>query len=631
MQTRLVNVLKTHLSTKQFLIACTTFTLIILALLFVINIQNAHGGKKKEEKVKELLKATVNLSVKWNIENKRERNQGSLKVMAKGVLKLNKEMSSMDQGLPAVMVNYKNQNMMASYTYKETITDKDPPDDCPNSVIARYQGSGNTMVAVVPGPGNLIVNHFSSLFKDTGLGDMASSAISGMLVDHYLFVVPCNEIVANGQKLDKSNCKNLPSTRRRKITANITGKIMQNGKMKGSKTWTAKADSPHSGLSFVVKINELPKTMNNNKPFVPAKVLGGDITYTLSWNIEELEPHVLIYRLKANDWHDITDATPDEEEQEIFPGEKLILKAVVVMPGETKESPKGQWEITEKDKILKDWQASKDKSEKVKVVKTDKKEIEFFWWKEVKKAVVKYKVPGKNLTGKTEFKLIMPKVNVVEDPGKVWGFIIDKGCEVVPDSPSMKVTSTVSTEKNKPFSLQYVQLVKSTNFSLKWEYGNDAFFWYKDVHEYMCDKTYPYNGVETGSGNVKKIMKDTPGAPGSQNAGILDFNENFQTYLMFRPGNKGAGNAWVPLRRVNWGWKLRAINNDNPSGPGRKKCNIRFDISDSSNKLPKGYNYRSKKAADYPKWSGAVTKEEMDRTGIRVEKHDYDTKNRHPR
>ena len=107
----------------------------------------------------------------------------------------------------------------------------------------------------------------------------------------------------------------------------------------------------------------------------------------------------------------------------------------------------------------------------------------------------------------------------------------------------MKVTSTVSTEKNKPFSLQYVQLVESTNWRLMWEQGNNVFIWYKDVHKYMLDKTYPYNGEKAGSGNVEKEMMDTPSAPGPQYAALLDFNQNFQIYLMFRPGNKGADNA----------------------------------------------------------------------------------------
>ncbi len=643
MQTGLVNMIKKHLSTKQFLIVCTTFALIISISLFFINIQTAQGEKKKEDKVKEKLKATVNLNIKWNINDTQKTNQGSLNLKAKGLLTLNREMSAMDQGLPAVMVNYKNKNMMAHYSYKETISIKDPPDDCPNSVIERYNGSGNTMVALVPGPGNLIMNHFSSLFKDTGLGDMASAAVAGMLVDHYLFTVPCNEVMVNGQKLNRSNCKSKPSTRKLKITANITGKIMQDGKMEGRKTWVAKADTTSGYPRVNVKVNELPATMNNKKPFSPKKASNGDVTYTLSWKIEKIEPHVLIYRLRGNDWHDITDGTSDEEEQEIFPGEKLTLKAVVVMPGETKEPPKGKWEISEKDKILKDWQASTEKSEKVKVGKTDKKEIEFFWWKKVKKAEVKYKVAGKNLTGKTEFKLIMPKVNVVEEPGKEWAFGHKKGCEIVPDMPSMKVSSTVSTEKNKPFCLQYVQLVKSNNFSLQWECPTSyceewekVYFWYKDINEFMLDTAYPYSNKESclaEAGPVVFGMQDTPGQDASQYKAILDIDQNFQLYLMFRPGNKGAGNAWVPLRRINWGWKIRAINYDNPDGPGRKPCGFsRFNVSDPAAKLPIGYPYRSKKAEDYPEWAGvAKEKKEMDPTGVRVEKDEYNKNNKPPK
>ena len=631
MQTRLVSMIKTHLLTKRFLIACTAFTLIISGFLFVVNIQIAQGKKNEEEKVKKLLKATVNLNIKWNIDDETKKNQGSYTLTAIGALKLNKEMSSMDQGLPTVMVNYKNQNMRALITYNETLSDKDPPDDCPNSIIERYRGSRDTMVATVPGPGNLILNHYSSLFKDTGLGDMIASATSGMLVDHFLFVVPCNVISINGQKLDRQKCVNRPSTKKIKSTVNITGKILKNGKMEGGKTWTAKANSASSHTGLSVKLNELPKTMNK-KPFSPVKASDGDVTYTLSWKIEKLEPHILIYRLKDNEWHDITDGKPDEEEQEIFPGEKLILRAMVVMPGESGEPPKGQWEIAEKDWILKDWVAWEKKSEKVKVGKTDKREIEFFWWKKVKKAVVKYKVSGNNLTGKTEFKLIMPKVNVVEQPGKQWGFEKDGGCEIVPDSPSIKLTSTVSTEKNMPFCIQYVQLVESTNWSLKWEQGNRALFWYKDVHKSMLDDTYPYKEMCLAeAGPVVFEMRDTPSADGSPYTALLNFNQNFQLYLMFRPGNKDAGNAWVPLRKVNWGWIFKGTNTVTPFEPEEAEpCEVRFKMS-SSCKLPIANNFQSIKAEDYPKWTGVVKKKkEMDRTDIRVEEIDYDGKNPHP-
>ncbi len=607
---------KKYLSTRRFISVCAVFTLMVLGLFFILNIQNADGKKKKEEKVKEFLKATVNLNIKWDIDDENNKSQGSMSLRAKGRLKLNKEMSSMDQGLPAVMVNYKSQNMMAHYSYKGTITVKDPPDDCPNSVIEKYEGSGNTMCKPVPGPGNLIMNHFASMFKDTGLGDMASSMVEGMLVDHYLFVIPCEEIEVNGQKLDQSSCTNRPSTTRMKITTNITGKIEKNGKMEGKKTWAVKVISASSSPWMGAKINELPKSINN-KPFVPEKASDGNVTYSLSWKIEKIEPHVLIYRLKDNDWHDITDGTPNEEEQEIFPGEKLTLKAVVVMPGETGEPPKGQWEITGKDKILKDWIAREGGTDEIEVTEFTKKEIEFFWWKEVKTAKVKYTVKG--LTGKTEFKLIFPETTVDYNPGR--NLAPSKGadgCEIVPDSPSMQLRSTVSVKKNKPFSLQYVQLVRGNNWSLRANYSKGNFSWYKDVHDYMLDSTYPYNGVNSGSQRVVKEMIDTPGAPIKRTTASIHWDQEFITYLMFRPGSMDEGNAWVPLKRVNWGWQATLFSYKNPFSSGDPACGKRMDIAGGAKTLPIDYDYQAKTAQEYPEWDQTVPQTPMEGTGLEV-------------
>ncbi len=601
---------KKHVATHRLIRLCTIFTFVVLGTLFTVDIQNADGKKKK--KVREFLKITVNLNIKWDVDSEKNKNTGYMNIRVQGLLKLNKEMSSMGQGLPAVMVNYKSMgNTLAFYSYKETITDKDPPEDCNNATVEKYEGAASTLLKTVPGPGNLIINHFASLFKDTGLGHMASPEVTGMLFDHYLLAIPFNEIEINGQKLDQSSCEWKPSTRKMKIVANIIGKVEKQGKMEGRHTWTAKADSSRSAPRVSVKVNELPVTMNNKKPYAPEKDSDGDVTYSLSWKIEETKPHVLIYRLKDDAWHDVTDATPDEEEQEIYPGEKVNLRAIVLLPGETGTPPPGKWEITEKGKILKDWKAGEDGTEEVKVETLDEKEIEFFWWKNVKTAKVKYTVKSKNISGKTEFKVVMPEVSVSEEPGTRWAFRTDVNeCEILPDAPSMKVTSTVSIKKNKNFCLQYVQLVKSDNWSLK-KMG-DGFHWYTDIHGFMLDSTYPYNGevCRAEAGSVPITMKDLPAANLEKSTASVYQDQEFQIYLMFRPGKRGGGNAWVPLRRINWGWKITAISKNNPwhyTHPQGQKipvppCRLRFDLFPPE-KLPVNFNYRARKAREYPKWS----------------------------
>jgi hypothetical protein len=253
--------------------------------------------------------------------------------------------------------------------------------------------------------------------------------------------------------------------------------------------------------------------------------------------------------------------------------------------------------------------------------------MEFFWWKEPKNAKVTYVVNSKGLTGKTEFKLVMPKVTVKEDPGYEWAVgATSSECEIFPYSPtgqaSMKVTSTVRTKKKKPFCLQYVQLIDEDNWKLEAIYPERSFFWFKQVHGYMLDTTYPYNGETCGaSGSVKKSMKDTPNAPAPSRVASLYWDQKFQIFLMFRPGKPGDNNAWVPLKRVDWGWVLQAANVKNPYDADVEKCLKRFDLTNPANQLPKTKDgsYRAKEAEDYPKWTGKAPGNTMDRTEYEVE------------
>lgn len=623
------------LRNRSFRAGAVILYMVMTSVLF-FPIQNAHG-KKNQEKVKKVLKFSASLNVRWTIDSEETENTGSMNIRAQGPLMLNREMSSMDQGLPAVMVNYKSQgNTLGFYSYKETIIDKNPPKDCPNKVVEKYEAAGSTLLKIVPGPGNLITNHFASLFKDTGLGHMAPPDVSGMLIDHYILALPFNEIAINGQKLDPGSCSWRPSTRKIKIANSIIGKIGKKGEMKGSHTWAAKFDSTSLPPHLSVKVNEMPKTMNNEKPYAPEKETGGNVTYTMSWNIEEFKPHVLIYRLKDNDWHDVTDGKPSDDEQKIYPGEKLILWAIVVMPGEIGEPPKGKWEIAGKDKILKDWQAGKSGSEKIKVTEFDKKEIEFFWWKAIESAKVKYVVSSKGLTGKTEFKLLMPKVTVDEDPGsEILPEQTSSECSIVAYSPTaqagMKVKSTVTTKNNKPLCLEYVQLIKQDNWSLRADYHERIFFWHKLVHGFAIDTSYPYNGEMCGTGSATKVMLDSPNAQGPRTVASIYWDQEFQIFLMFRPGKSEDNNAWVPLRRVDWGWKLNALNAHNPFDPQEEVCERRFDLSNPANKTPKDGDYKAKTAQDYPKWSAYSPGDEMERTEIEVENTGGNYKSQPPR
>ncbi|GEM_PF-4031388 len=605
---------------KIFRRNAAVLTLLSVACLWVLMTGTAEGrNKKRKEKVREFLQATVNLDIKWDVSEGDVRNNGALTIRAAGVLKLNREMSSMAYDLPAAMVCYKIQNMKAIYSYRETIIEQNPPEGC-DPVREKYEGTGTTTCVIFPVPADLIMNHMASVFKNNApAGTLFMNMIpKGVLVDQFMFGVSVQEVVIRGKERSRYQCFYKPSSRKLEINVNIIDEIRKNGKMAGKKTWTAKSNCGAYGPKDEVDVNLLPKALNHGKPFTPEESPNGDVTYTLSWKIERLKPYILIYRLVDGEWQDITDATPSDKGQKILPGERLTLRALAVIPGETQNPPKGKWII--KGKILKDWQASENGTKKIKAEK-DKQEIEFYWWQKPPTGVVKYVVKSKGLTGKTTFKPLIPQVSTKEEPGSDWGVgnNTKKECELVPDSPSMKVTSTVSTPNGKPFCLEYVQLVKANNWQLRTYQkigGPGNFQWWKNVYKRVLDTSYPYNGPQCSPGPF--AMQDTPNAPFPPSAASIYWDMDFQTYLMFRPGAPKDGNAWVPLRRWHWGWKVHALSPKNPwdyyDNPGDiPKCENRI-FPRGKWKLPKDFNYRARKAGDYPMWTGTIREKYLEPT-----------------
>jgi len=227
---------------------------------------------------------------------------------------------------------------------------------------------------------------------------------------------------------------------------------------------------------------------------------------------------------------------------------------------------------------------------------------------------VKYTV--KNLTGKTEFKLVMPKARIETTPGTDFtlytpGDYADVGkCVISPGTPGsqgMKIVSFVTVEKNKPFCLQYVQLAKSDIWKLVT--AGIGFAWHKNVHDFMLDTSYPYNGemCSAEAGPVSIEMIDTPTADLHKTVASIYMDEKFKAYLMFRPGNPGDKNAWVPLKHVKWGFQVNVISKDNPymyRGKIPPACEERFDLSGKV--PPSSYDTSPKKTATYPVWSGVA-------------------------
>jgi hypothetical protein len=92
------------------------------------------------------------------------------------------------------------------------------------------------------------------------------------------------------------------------------------------------------------------------------------------------------------------------------------------------------------------------------------------------------------------------------------------------------------------------------------------------IHDFQIDTSYPYNEEACGAGSVSKVMLDSPNTQGSIRVASIYWDQQFQIFLMFRPGKAEDNNAGVPLRRVNWGWELKALNVHNPFDPQEEVC-----------------------------------------------------------
>jgi hypothetical protein len=101
---------------------------------------------------------------------------------------------------------------------------------------------------------------------------------------------------------------------------------------------------------------------------------------------------------------------------------------------------------------------------------------------------------------------------------------------------------------------QIVQLVKD---GLHYTNGSGDEFVGNLHEEWALDEEYPF-APSAATGNAT-VVDDSPASDLETDAVSQGTNDEFKTYLMFKP--PGAASRWVPLELIPWGWRFEAVKN----------------------------------------------------------------------
>lgn len=313
-------------------------------------------------------------------------------------------------------------------------------------------------------------------------------------------------------------------------------------------------------------------------------------------------PEVRIYARSKDGQKDITD-----KETEVMVGQRLSLSAHVVSTGLGEEISR-TWIIP--GRIFDRWQASIEEAELIEIEDFENPTIRFAWADGSESGLtrkISYKVDygGQELSGEAKFKVYTPKTELKVKVGQNIIFATSNGCEIVPDSPSIKLTGTVTMPQNKlniyHFVVHFLQKIKSNAWGLE-RVGSPQYQWRNEVFDWLLDTSYPYAG-QSGSNSVTLTMQDTPGGPLSALDAIY-IDHRFETYLMFSPPwhpELAVTPMFVPLKKIAWRWKGSAVAKTAYAWP-RPSCGQGHSIT--CNKPPSGYSHRVENTAVHPGWSG---------------------------
>lgn len=268
-----------------------SFWIHILFCLFLI-VSTAcpvSGGIKKK------LHAQIRLFANWKILSGNIENAGSLRFTINGKLEVNPSYSTAEYGMPAVLIPYQLGNVTAQYSYKETVTDKNPPEDCP-SILEQYHGAGFTTFKPVPQFGDFSVQYLGGILKTLQKSGIKGVGGSDHLVDFFRFQTGGQPIKAKGKRL--VNCEYVDVEKDEHVKIMLGFKIDENGKMSGQRSWPAKFDSGRP--TFSIEAYDLPPKMMS-RPFTPEKKSDGNTKYSVHWCFtEQIPPEIELKNVAFN-------------------------------------------------------------------------------------------------------------------------------------------------------------------------------------------------------------------------------------------------------------------------------------------------------------------------------------------
>lgn len=554
---------------KEFLI-----TGILCCLMFLSGFLAAPPARG-EDQVPQARPCSVSAIVRWNIDEKEKVREGSLNLTANGTLKLSEQLRKPVSKMQG-NINYEVEHLDLRYSYQDRITEKESS-ICPgNTIIEEWSGSGSYRFGGGdPSGAGLYIRNVgtmsppASMVKGAGAEEflaMLQAQAPEVATNYYEFfgfgTPPAGVkkgIVANG-KIRENDCSFRDSKRNLFPAMSLRFKIPEDGKLQGERGW--KAEYTGGMAMFKIGVSDLPETMEM-EPFKPAKSASGDISYRVSWSFEEVKPEVRIYRIAEGDEEKNRDIT--EMEDETIIGEKITLtaKALGLLDSEINEPV---WKIN--GKFIEDFKAGPDQGELDNEVDLRSDEVTFAWTRgsfagESTQVEVSGMVGGKQVAGKTTFKVFSPKIagrnvrcspnvtlgeryeldNIVPreslenvscreldaDPEKYFDNL-NKHCSVYPgqvqslcDPKKLERAFTAEHTVQLPwipkqgYSVQYVQLIVEdstiTNF--------DGTAKHKENSGWCIDTKYPYKRLtypsisgEGGGGQPMVSGENTDSCPG---------------------------------------------------------------------------------------------------------------------
>lgn len=522
---------------------------VCLVIIFELIPAAAQAAEGQQPKKSMMIEATVN--VNWDVEGGGTRNQGSMTMQMRGMAHLNKEASAMGPGVPpGTMVTYGASGVSVRYTYRETITQDNPPKAC-SEPMAEYEGNGVFALEEINSAmtSGLNIRKMGSLVPKEMLQSFPTEAM-GMMVDYYDFFAVAMKQKAHGRRRGWNDCNYVDHVREFNPTGlTIRAQITDDGKMTGSRSWSVKGSSGRP--SFNIRITDLPQNMDR-RPLVPEPDGGGEVTYRVGWNFGEVDPHVLIQRKDGPNWVPL-----GNDPVEVKVGEKIELRGTVLP--EEMDPGKGDWAVP--GKRVKGFRVEGDTGKKDELQKKDLEQtptVSFHWYDGADGLQVKYattSTDGKSMEGKATFNVQEPELKMHIDESSC-DFVIASVPEIDNYGQKKFDTELLCDEQGRdntirffheplpvdfPGRTQYVQIVDSEAVVRRAHIALDRCIM---ISSQGLDETYPYCAGPQAT--------DAPGVTLDSLDLSVEVMYKFRMGLMYQPNSEGA--IFVPIRETQWWW-----------------------------------------------------------------------------